>query len=44
MNLEHHGLIELCQFVEPPTIEFALLEWSGGSAEITMHQILFKLG
>ena len=29
--------------VEPPTIEFALFEWSGGSVEITTDQILFKL-
>ena len=30
--------------LEPPTIEFALFEWLGGSTEITIYQILFKLG
>ena len=30
--------------LEPPTIEFALFEWSGGYVAITTDQILFKLG
>ena len=39
-----HAGMYVCMFVEPPTIEFTLFEWSGGSVAVTTDQILFKLG